>query len=115
MLSVYTTRQDITDIISVAEGKMSSLLKKRSTKAKPHPNLYNEYNGIIVQCILFPENVIVMSCFCNVFKNYKKNKKNHDYAFCQGFFISYNGVFSLHTEPDSLWSQQLSNSCQADS
>lgn len=88
---------------------MAFLVKKK----KPHPN--NQYNGVMVQSLLFPVSVIVISCFYKVFKHYKKKKISSDYAFCQDLFISYNGVFSLHAEPDSLWTQQLSNSCQADS
>lgn len=80
-----------------------SFLVKISTNAKPHPNLHDEYNGILEQSILFPENVIVISCFYSVFKHHKRKKKlSHGCAFCQGFYISYKGVFSLHAEPDSL-------------
>lgn len=47
----------------------------------------------------------------------KKTKKqtklyNYSYSFTHSFFISNNGLLSLHTEPDA---QQLSNSCRAGS
>lgn len=47
---------------------MAFLVKKK----KPHPN--NQYNGVMVQSLLFPVSVIVISCFYKVFKHYKKKK-----------------------------------------
>lgn len=79
-------RDVITD--PVAGGKMAFLVKKK----KPHPN--NEYNGVMVQSVLFPVSVIVISCFYKVFKHYKKKKSALIMPFARTFYFLQWGLFS---------------------